>query len=134
MVKRAVQVLPYMRFAKDDPDLSRLLCGVVRRQAYSVALNPYANAFNYNNSKHTISLPLQATSSLKVDLHPCPTILGHGCTMTYPCENYLFVLLPSGGAGHQDDQTLPNMTAGVFEAKYELDSLAGTLVGPYTYL
>jgi meiotically up-regulated gene 157 (Mug157) protein len=37
------------------------------------------------------------------------------------------VLLPSGGAGHQDDQTLPNMTAGVFEAKYELDSLAGTI-------
>lgn len=36
----------------------------------------------------------------------------------------------SGGAGHQDDQTLPNMTAGVFEAKYELDSLAGTWVGP----
>jgi meiotically up-regulated gene 157 (Mug157) protein len=86
MVKRAVQVLPYMRFAKDDPDLSRLLCGVVRRQAYSVTLNPYANAFNYNNSKHTISLPLQATSSLKVDLHPCPTILGHGCTMTYPVK------------------------------------------------
>jgi meiotically up-regulated gene 157 (Mug157) protein len=52
-----VQVLPYMRFAKDDPDLSRLLCGVVRRQAYSVALNPYANAFNYNNSKYIYHAP-----------------------------------------------------------------------------
>lgn len=40
-----------MRFAREDPALSQLLCGVVQRQAYSVILNPYANAFNYNNSE-----------------------------------------------------------------------------------
>lgn len=72
-----VQVLPYVRFAKDDPDLSRLLCGVVRRQAYSVALNPYANAFNYNHSKHLVPWPRQATNSVEVDLRRCPTTLGH---------------------------------------------------------
>jgi meiotically up-regulated gene 157 (Mug157) protein len=31
----------------------------------------------------------------------------------------------AAGAGHQDDVTTPKMKPGVFESKYELDSLAG---------
>jgi len=75
------QVLPYMRFVAEDPPLGDLLCGLVRRQARSVLLDAYANAFNFNNS----------------------------------------------GAGHQDDVRQPPMSSGVYEGKYELDSLAAFL-------
>lgn len=70
-----------MRFVAEDPPLRDLLCGLVRRQARSVLLDAYANAFNFNNS----------------------------------------------GAGHQDDVRQPPMSAGVYEGKYELDSLAAFL-------
>jgi meiotically up-regulated gene 157 (Mug157) protein len=40
------QVWPYLRFARQDPALARLLAGVVNRQAACVLLDPYANAFN----------------------------------------------------------------------------------------
>jgi meiotically up-regulated gene 157 (Mug157) protein len=39
------QVMPYVRFAKDDVPLGDMLCGLVRRQARLVLLNPYANAY-----------------------------------------------------------------------------------------
>lgn len=40
------QVLPYMRFANSDDGLKDMLRGVVMRQARSVLIDPYANAFN----------------------------------------------------------------------------------------
>jgi len=40
------EVLPYMALAGQDADLRALLHGVVMRQARSVLLDPYANAFN----------------------------------------------------------------------------------------
>ncbi len=95
----ANQVLPYARFlaAADDgshggggggdPALADMVCGLLRRQARSVLIDAYANAFNYNAS----------------------------------------------GAGHQDDLRTPNMTAPVFEGKYELDSLAAFLKLGWTY-
>lgn len=70
-----------MRFAAADPPLADLLCGLVRRQARSVLLDPYANAFNFNGS----------------------------------------------GRGHQTDARQPPMPPGVYEGKYELDSLAAFL-------
>jgi hypothetical protein len=74
-------VLPYLRFAAADAPLADLLCGLVRRQARSVLLDAYANAFNYNHS----------------------------------------------GNGHQGDERQPPMSPGVYEGKYELDSLAAFL-------
>ncbi|MFA4945290.1 MAG: glycoside hydrolase family 125 protein [Lentisphaeria bacterium] len=40
------QVWPYVRYAGQDPALRDLLLGVIHRQAASVRLDPYANAFN----------------------------------------------------------------------------------------
>jgi meiotically up-regulated gene 157 (Mug157) protein len=39
------QVWPYIQFATQDPELQRMLAGVIRRQFASIILDPYANAF-----------------------------------------------------------------------------------------
>lgn len=39
----------------------------------------------------------------------------------------------ASGAGHQEDKTTPPMNGGVWEMKYELDSLAGTCVMLLSY-
>jgi meiotically up-regulated gene 157 (Mug157) protein len=41
----SAQVHPYLPFAKDDPNLARLLQGVVRRQIRNILIDPHANAF-----------------------------------------------------------------------------------------
>ncbi len=46
----AAQVEPYLRFAVDDPQIHRMLAGVVRRHAAQIAIDPYANAFNESAS------------------------------------------------------------------------------------
>ena len=62
------QVMPYLPYARDDSDLAALLCGVVRRQARSVLLDPYANAFNPNASG--TSAALQASDRAMIDRVP----------------------------------------------------------------
>lgn len=42
----SAQVEPYVRQAPDDPDVRRLVAGVIKRQAAYLAVDPYANAFN----------------------------------------------------------------------------------------
>ncbi|MDE7470527.1 MAG: glycoside hydrolase family 125 protein [Paramuribaculum sp.] len=42
----AAQVWPYLLLANDDPELKKMLEGVIRRQFSSIILDPYANAFN----------------------------------------------------------------------------------------
>ncbi len=42
----AAQVRPCVRFAKEDPELQRILEGVIAKQAEFVCIDPYANAFN----------------------------------------------------------------------------------------
>lgn len=41
------QLLPYLPFAPQDPNLAALACGLVRRQARDILHDPFANAFNY---------------------------------------------------------------------------------------
>ncbi len=40
------QVWPYVQFADSDAHLREMIAGVINRQFYSIALDPYANAFN----------------------------------------------------------------------------------------
>jgi meiotically up-regulated gene 157 (Mug157) protein len=40
------QVMHYVPFAKNDPELQRILSGVIKRHIQYIAVDPYANAFN----------------------------------------------------------------------------------------
>ena len=42
----SAQVRPYIHLAGDDPDIRRLICGLIRRQALYLSIDSYANAFN----------------------------------------------------------------------------------------
>jgi meiotically up-regulated gene 157 (Mug157) protein len=60
------QVLPYVPYAPLDQDLQLMLEGVIARQARSVLIDSFANAFNYNASaeghqQDTRTPPMQAS-------------------------------------------------------------------------
>jgi meiotically up-regulated gene 157 (Mug157) protein len=86
------QMIPYLHFAARDPQLKTLFQGLIQRQARSVVLDPYANAFQFDErawpSPHTDDI----TTSRSFD-------------------------------GTRNNAMLP----GIFERKYELDSLCSVL-------
>ncbi len=59
----SAQVSPYLPLARHDPDLRRLISGLIKRQAGYLATDPYANAFNAqpDGSGHTGDLPPQGS-------------------------------------------------------------------------
>lgn len=40
------QVRPYLVIAKEDADLTAMICGLVKKQFFYITIDPYANAFN----------------------------------------------------------------------------------------
>lgn len=46
------QVRPYVRYAADDADVRRMIRGLIQRQAFYIAIDPYANAFNLEANGH----------------------------------------------------------------------------------
>lgn len=42
----AAQVRPYVKYAKEEPELQKILEGIIEKQAEFVCIDPYANAFN----------------------------------------------------------------------------------------
>ena len=52
------QVRPYLVIAKEDPELTEMICGLVQRQFFYITIDPYANAFNEepNHAGHQTDL------------------------------------------------------------------------------
>lgn len=49
----SAQIYPYVPYVNEDPALKKLVQGVINRHARSVLIDPYANAFNYDNTKRS---------------------------------------------------------------------------------
>ncbi|CAG8478960.1 3108_t:CDS:2 [Ambispora leptoticha] len=87
------QVFPYLRFAKNDPKLKKMLLGVIYMQADCILQHPYANAF-----------------------HPPPGSIPR-----------------SDNPWSRVDSTIPETSTNIWEAKWEVDSLAAFLKISYNY-
>jgi meiotically up-regulated gene 157 (Mug157) protein len=83
----SAQVWPYLPFVKEDPNLGRLIEGIIRRQASQILLDSYANAFLrapggerpvWSRHDETEMRPGVAERKWEVDSLCYPVRLAHG--------------------------------------------------------
>ena len=83
----SAQVWPYMEFAREDPEILKLIEGVIRRQARLIQLDSYANAFARDASDAALSwaihdktdmTPGVAERKWEIDSLCYPVRLAHG--------------------------------------------------------
>jgi hypothetical protein len=63
----SAQIYPYVPYVNEDADLKKLVQGVINRHTRSVLIDPYANAFNYDNTKK--SEWYGDNTDMKMELH-----------------------------------------------------------------
>jgi meiotically up-regulated gene 157 (Mug157) protein len=92
------QVWPYLSLVKDDIALRNLFRGLINRQAKSVLIDPYANAFNFDASQQGPHADDDTTVNKYAGFGPA-----------------------------SNTQSVSAMTNSIFERKYEADSLSNVL-------
>ena len=77
------QVWPYVQLCSSDPQLQRMIAGVIRRQFKLINIDPYANAFNvgptgvHNKTDFPEADPMVFERKWEIDSHCYPIRLAH---------------------------------------------------------
>ena len=77
------QVWPYVRYVSEDPELRKMIAGVIRRQFKCICIDPFANAFNVepvgpaNSSDWPAANPYVFERKWEIDSHCYPIRLAY---------------------------------------------------------
>ena len=77
------QVWPYLRYVNEDPELRKMIAGVIRRQFKCICIDPYANAFNVepvgaaNKTDWPMADPYVFERKWEIDSHCYPIRLAY---------------------------------------------------------
>ena len=77
------QVWPYVRYTGEDPELRKMIAGVIRRQFKCICIDPFANAFNVepvgtaNKTDWPAANPYVFERKWEIDSHCYPIRLAH---------------------------------------------------------
>ena len=77
------QVWPYVRYINEDPELRKMIAGVINRQFKCICMDPYANAFNVDpvgaadSTDWPVANPYVFERKWELDSHCYPIRLAH---------------------------------------------------------